>query len=222
MTVADKPDIILNSIQRTANTFLSVCFRNAIDLNYPDGYRQFVEDYNFYHHTHSPILLKMPQRDDLFQFTTFRDPEQLMPSLFVFNITMQEGDVGLDEELDDLMDSLINEYIKYVSYALYNDWVNVIWFDDVTTNTHEVLRYMLEYLGISYIRLVDIDGSKKSIEDINSKRYTTEDLYMKNHHLPRDIESTYGYEVAKTVFDRAPKRQMLLDLYSELIKNRAV
>jgi hypothetical protein len=164
----------------------------------------------------------MPKRDDLFQFTTFRSPKELMPSLFVFNVSMQEGDLGLDEELDDLMDSLLKEYIKYVSYALANDSVKAIWFDDVTKNTHEVLESMLDKIGLSYTNLIDIDASKKSIEDINSKRYTTEDLYMKNHHLPRGIESTYGYEVARKVFDRAPKKQILLNLYSELIKNRAV
>jgi len=45
----------------------------------------------------------MPERADLFQFTTFRKPEELMPSLFVFNVTMQESDAGLSEELDDLI-----------------------------------------------------------------------------------------------------------------------
>jgi hypothetical protein len=164
----------------------------------------------------------MPDRKDIFQFTTFRHPEQLMPSLLVFNMTMQEGDMGLDEELDDLMDSLIKEYMKYISYSINNKSVNVLWFDDLTKNTHEVLKRMLETLGLSYIKLVDIDRSKKSIEEINSKRYTTEDLYMKNHHLPRDIESTYSYEVAKKVFDRALNKDVLLDLYSELIKSRAV
>ena len=216
------PDIVLNSIYRTGNTFLAFAFRDAINRNYSrDGFNGFLDTHNVYNHAHSPMLLKMPSSPDLIQFTNVRHPDELIPSLMHFNTHIDLAASRTSNEIDKRryqVQLTIQDYAMWLQYSLRYNSTNIIKFDDIKNNIHGVLRYILSHLEIDYINHIDESHIKNSIEHINKERYVTEDTYVKNHHLPRGIEQNDNYKMFKEMFLESSDRDELISLYYETEK----
>lgn len=218
----NNPDIILNSIPRVGNTFLAFAFKNAIVNNYqPGGFNEFCNHYNVYNHAHSPILLKMDSRSDLIQFTNIRHPDELIPSLVHFNTHIDLAASKTSDEIEIRRyqtELTIEDYAMWLQYSLKYNSTNIIKFDDIKNNIHNVLKYMLSHVGLKYENPIDENDIKNSIEQMNRARYVTEDSYIKNHHLPRGIENSDNYIMFKEMFLQSPNRDDLLELYYETEK----
>lgn len=219
MLIKQKPVLLLNSIPRSGNTFLTFALRSAISNNY-GSYVNFLNDFNIYHHSHSAILLKL-KKEDCTQFVNFRHPDDLIPSLTFFH--NNEDITKLVEmysvaELERQVESVMEEYALWIHYTLNNPAINIIMFDDIKSDIHSVMNRILSSVGIEYKVKIDEISVKNGLKDMNEKRYVTEHTFMKNHHLPRGIEETTEYKIFKSIYDKSKNKQELLDLYTEIEK----
>jgi hypothetical protein len=222
MLIKEKPILLLNSIHRTGNTFLSFAFRSALCHNY-GSYIDFLNDCKVYHHSHMPLLLKLT-KEDCTQFVNFRHPDELIPSLTFFNNNEEITkliEIYTVAELERQVESVMEEYALWIQNTLKNPDIKVIMFDDIKNNIHSVLDQILSSVGIEYKNHINELTVKNEIQEYNEKRYVTDYTFMKNHHLPRGISETTEYKIFQSIYDKSKNKQELLDLYAE-IEKRAI
>lgn len=221
MLIDPKPIILLNSIQRTGNTFLAFAVSDAITKNL--GPYKFLDDFDLQHHSHSRLLLNL-DIDNCFQYSNFRHPDELIPSLAFFH-NSEPIEVLVEKyslaELERHVYDQIKNYAIWMDNALKNPAVKIVMFDKMKNDINYVVEKILSDVGISHsIPIVDKE-IKDTITRINNDRYTTAISFEKNHHLPRGINETAEYKIYQNIYNKSKYKSELINLYLE-IEKRAI
>lgn len=213
-------DFIMNGIYRSANTYLAFAFREAIMLNHPNNsFYEFSKIFDVHNHAHNPALLKLKNDETTIQFVSFRNPHDLIPSLVLFEIYLDNTKIPSESDLLLSIESSVKNYQKFIDYQLEYDNAKILLFDDIINNIHSILSLMLLSVGLNYSNQIDIEKVKNHIYEIDRRRYPDEDNFNKNCHLPREssnkelsdliyklfIESSFYESICKD-YDQIEKR----------------
>lgn len=216
----ESKDILLNGIFRCGNTYLTFAFVEAVSINGPEDYMvEFNSRYHLHNHTHSAALLKLNDPDnETIHFCIFRNPEQLIPSLFMFHYSEEDVKGLSNDEFKRKIRNACAQYNKYLKNQLKYNYATVIMFDDIINDIHPVLEKILKSVDLEYTNKIDINKVKADLLKIDEERYRDPENFYRNYHLPR--EEKYP-ELKKRVIDTfkgMKEFDMLMDQYLEIEK----
>jgi hypothetical protein len=207
-------DLLLNGIYRCANTYLTFALVEAITVNGTESsLNDFNSKYHLHNHTHSATLLKLDDpENETIHFCIFRNPEQLIPSLFMFHYSNEDVKNLNDSEFTVKIRNACAEYNKYLKNQIKYGYATVILFDDIINNIHAVLEKILKSLDLEYKTKIDVDKVKSDLLKIDEERYRDPENFYRNYHLPREekypelknrvIETFKGMEEFDTLMEK--------------------
>jgi hypothetical protein len=211
-------DILLNGMFRCANTYLSLAFVEAVKKNISDEY-DFNTKWHIHNHTHNASLLKLNDPDnETIHFVIFRNPEQLIPSVFMFHYSSEEVKDLSDLEFQQKIRNACSEYHKYLKYQIKYWYADVILFDDIVNNIDVVLERILKSIEIEYVNKIDVDKVKADLLNIDEQRYTDPENFYRNYHLPREEKYPELKNKVLNTFKTMPEFNLLMNEYKEIEK----
>jgi hypothetical protein len=211
-------DILLNGMFRCANTYLAFAFEEALSLNLPKDYH-FWSRWHLHNHTHNSSLLKFKDPDnETIHFCIFRNPEQLIPSYFMFHYSEEDVRELYDQQFEFRVRNACAEYNKYLKHQIKYGYATVILFDDIVSDIDNVLEKILESMEIKYINKIDKDKVKESLSTLDYGRYQDPEELYRNFHLPREEKYPELKNKVLSTFKNMPEFKILMDQYLEIEK----
>jgi hypothetical protein len=211
-------DILLNGMFRSANTYLAFAFLEAVENNISDEF-DFNTKWNLQNHTHSSALLKLKDPDnETVHFVIFRNPEQLIPSFFMFHYSSEEIKNLSDHELESKIRNACAEYHKYLKNQIKYGYAEVILFDDIINNIDSVLERILKAIDLEYVNKIDTKKVKANLLKIDEQRYRDPENFYRNYHLPREEKYPELKNRVLTKFKKMPEFYLLMNEYKEIEK----
>lgn len=211
-------DILLNGMFRCANTYLALAFEEAIVLNLPEDF-DFHKRWHLHNHTHNSALLKFKDpENETIHFCIFRNPEQLIPSYFMFHYSEQEVRDLEDDQLEFRVRNACAEYNKYLKYQIKYGYATVILFDDIVSDIDSVLEKILKSMEIEYINKIDKDKVKQYLSNLDYSRYKDSEELYRNFHLPREEKYPELKNKVLSIFKNMPEFKILMNQYLEIEK----
>lgn len=216
----ESKDILLNGMFRSANTYLTFAFIEAIHINGPEGHMyDFNTKYHLQNHTHSAALLKLDdQENETIHFVIFRNPEQLIPSLFMFHYSDEDVKGLSNDEFTRKIRNACTEYNKYLKNQLKYNYATVILFEDIINDIHTVLDKILKSVEIEYVNKIDVEKVKSDLLKIDEQRYKDPENFYRNYHLPREEKYPELKERVLNTFKGMKEFNILMDQYLEIEK----
>jgi hypothetical protein len=216
----ESKDILLNGMFRSANTYLTFAFTEAININGPEGsMHDFNTRYHLHNHTHSATLLKLDDpENETIHFCIFRNPEQLIPSLFMFHYSDEDVKDLINDEFIRKIRNACAEYNKYLKNQLKYGYATVILFDDIVNDIHTVLDKILKSVELEYINKIDIEKVKSDLLKIDEERYKDPENFYRNYHLPREEKYPDLKKRVLTTFKKMKEFDILMNQYLEIEK----
>lgn len=213
-------DLLLNGIYRCANTYLTFAFVEAITINGPESYMdEFNLKYHLHNHTHNAALLKLNDPDnETIHFCIFRNPEQLIPSLFMFHYSNEDVKNLNDSEFIRKIRNACAEYNKYLKNQLKYGYATVILFDDIVNNIHPVLEKILKSVELEYTNKIDVNKVKADLLKIDEERYKDPENFYRNYHLPREEKYPELKNRVLTTLKGMKEFDQLMNQYLEIEK----
>jgi hypothetical protein len=211
-------DILLNGMFRSANTYLTFTFIEAVQKNISKEY-DFDSKWHLSNHTHSAALLKLndPENETI-HFVIFRNPEQLIPSVFMFHYSSEEVKDLSDIEFQQKIRNACAEYHKYLKHQIKYWYADVILFDDIINDIHTVLNRMLKSIELDYVNKIDVDKVKADLLTMDERRYPDPENFYRNYHLPREEKYPELKDKVLTTFKNMPEFNLLMNEYKEIEK----
>ena len=211
-------DILLNGMFRSGNTYLALAFEEAMVINLPDDF-DFYSRWHLHNHTHNSAILKFNDPDnETIHFCIFRNPEQLIPSYFMFHYSAEQILEFSDHEFVFKIRNACAEYNKYLKNQIKYGYATVILFEDIINNIDSVLEKMLNSLEVEYVNKIDIKKVKESILILDQDRYKDTEEFYRNFHLPREEKYPETKSKILSTFKEMPEFKILMDQYLEIEK----
>ncbi len=213
-------DLLLNGIFRCGNTYLALCVAKAITINEKDGdINGFKSKYHLHNHTHNAALLKLNDPDkETIHFVIFRNPEQLIPSLFMFHNSIDHIKTLNDNEIKESILNACSEYNQYLRNQIKYEYATVILFDDIINNIDPILKKILGAVEIEYVNKVDIEKIKENLFKMDNSIYKDSEDFYRNYHLPREEKYPEIKNKVLNIFKELPEFKILMDQYLEIEK----
>ena len=213
-------DLLLNGIFRCGNTYLALCVAEAITINEKDGdINGFKSKYHLHNHTHNAALLKLNDPDkETIHFVIFRNPEQLIPSLFMFHYSSDHFKTLGEKDIEDSILNACSEYNQYLRNQIKYNYATVILFEDIVNNIDPILKKILNSVGIDYTNKVDTEKIKKNLLEMDQSIYKDPEDFYRNYHLPREEKYPEMKNKVLTMFKKMPEFKILMDQYLQIEK----
>jgi len=211
-------DLLLNGPFRCGNTYLALCVAEAIYLNEEDP-SSFKSNYHLHNHTHNAALLKLDDPDkETVHFVIFRNPEQIIPSLFMFHNSIDHIKTLSDKDIKDSILNVCSEYNQYLRNQIRYGYATVILFDDIVSNIDPIVKKILKSVGIEYKNSIDIEKIKEDLLIMDSSIYKDSEDFYRNYHLPREEKYPEIKNKVFNIFKELPEFKILMDQYLEIEK----
>jgi hypothetical protein len=211
-------DLLLNGIFRCGNTYLALCVAEAIYINEKE-HNDFKSEYHLHNHTHNAALLKLNDPDkETIHFVIFRNPEQLIPSLFMFHNSIDHIKTLNDNDIKESILNACSEYNQYLRNQIKYEYATVILFDDIINNIDPILKKILGAVEIEYVNKVDIEKIKENLFKMDNSIYKDSEDFYRNYHLPREEKYPEIKNKVLNIFKELPEFKILMDQYLEIEK----
>jgi hypothetical protein len=211
-------DILLNGMFRCGNTYLAIAFEEAMSINLPTDF-DFHSRWHLHNHTHNSAMLKLNDPDnETIHFCIFRNPEQLIPSYFMFHYSAEQILELSDHDFVFKIRNACAEYNKYLKNQIKYGYATVILFEDIVNNIDSVLEKILNALEVDYVNKIDVKKVKESILMLDQDRYKDTEEFYRNFHLPREEKYPEIKNKVLSTFKNMPEFKILMDQYLEIEK----
>jgi len=211
-------DLLLNGIFRCGNTYLALCVSEAIYIN-EEVSNKFKSKYHLHNHTHNAALLKLDDPDkETVHFVIFRNPEELIPSLFMFHNSIDHIKTLSDKDIEEIILNVCSEYNQYLRNQIRYGYATVILFDDIISDIDPILKKILESVEVQYINKVDIKKIKEDLLKMDKSIYKDSEDFYRNYHLPREEKYPEIKNKVLSMFKNMPEFKILMDQYLEIEK----
>jgi hypothetical protein len=211
-------DLLLNGIFRCGNTYLALCVAEAIHIN-EEVSNGFKSKYHLHNHTHNAALLKLndPEKETV-HFVIFRNPEQLIPSLFMFHNSIDHIKTLSDKDIEEIILNVCSEYNQYLRNQIRHGYATVILFDDIISNIDPILKKILKSVQVEYLNKIDIEKIKEDLLIMDKSIYKDSEDFYRNYHLPREEKYPEIKNKVLNMFKEMPEFKILMDQYLEIEK----
>lgn len=209
--IKKKKDVIFNSLPRSGNTFLATAFYKSMRGS-QEGWG-LKDQYRILTHTHSSTLFYIPKRDDVFLFSVYRNPMQLIPSTVTLLSLQGEGQ---EKYFDIFLEAAIEDCYDFMSKQLEYMNADIIMFKDLIMHTNDVIHYIYEKIGETYFGKIDPEEIKEEQRAEDKRKFADETLYLVHAHTPRGIEKNELYQRAKKEYTLNEHAVELQEMYREI------